>query len=243
MSIPLSASQNYALTGVYAKNIDGFFTKSNPITPTNSEDKIEDMEIESFICPISLERFKDPVVDKCGHTYSKGFIESYCKMKSVDGKIFPCPMDRSTLINIDDFKPNYSIISAMDDADKMIKMTQKIHSDKFASLEAKLDASIAKGEAAILEQKEIALKTNRDLVEIYSNAKYIKMQMKVRSKQVENLRNMSLRERISIVFFYSYLDSIQNKGLDDYELSILKDKPNLIRPANFNEWTNLPEFT
>ncbi len=209
------------------------FTKSPPIAPDKSALKIADMEIESFMCPISLDKFVNPVVDKCGHTYSKDFIEAYCKMKSVDGKIFPCPLDRSTLINIDDFKPNYTLAAAMDEADKFAKSNYKGISDKIESLEAKIDLQFKQSQE---DKKYFEAKSDSDkelfenkMEQLYKDAKQLKNQRNLRKLQVENFRNMSLLDRLSLVFFYSYAETIQNRGLDEFDQDDLKELVSLKR--------------
>ena len=47
------------------------FKKAQSLPPTQETEKVSDLDFESLVCPISLEMFKDPVVDTCGHTFSK----------------------------------------------------------------------------------------------------------------------------------------------------------------------------
>jgi hypothetical protein len=215
------------------KNTPQPFTKSPPIALSKTYDKIADLEIESFLCPISLDKFVDPVVDRCGHTFSKAYIESYCKMKSVDGKIFPCPIDRSNLINIDDFKPNYTVVAAMDESNKAVSDSYKGLSDRISSLEAKIELQFKQSE---IDKKTFEAKSETDkkdfenkMFDLYSDAKQLKLQRKIRHQQVENFRNMSLFDRISIVFFYSYAETIQNRGLDELDHDDLKERVSLKR--------------
>lgn len=196
-----------------SKVLNQSFNQSKPIHLSKVTETVKDLDIQSFMCPISLDKFVDPVVDKCGHTYSKVQIEQYCKMKSVDGKIFPCPLDPSTLINIDDMKKNYSLENAMDETNDIINKKEKTFEDRLSLIEKRLDANEELNKAylkKIKRQKQISFE--------------IDQQRKIQKKQLENLANMSIYDRVNTVFFYSHLDTVKNRGLKNYELNILKEQ-------------------
>ncbi|MCB1118517.1 MAG: hypothetical protein KDK65_01000 [Chlamydiia bacterium] len=48
-------------------------------------------ELETLTCPITLEPFKDPVVDEWGHTFEREAIEKHLKSRS------ECPLDRKPI--------------------------------------------------------------------------------------------------------------------------------------------------
>ena len=52
---------------------------------------IERKEMEGFTCPITLEVFKEPVVDEHGHTFEKSAIEEVLKIKN------ECPISRQPI--------------------------------------------------------------------------------------------------------------------------------------------------
>ncbi len=194
------------------KSADIHFNKSVPIILDKTTQSIQELEIKSFICPISLETLVEPVVDRCGHTYSKVSIENYCKLKSVDGKIFPCPLDPSTLINIDDMRKNYNLVDVMDETQLIIDQTKQSMEGRITALEQKF------------ERQEKLMREDAIKIDI------LNAQRRVYKKQAKNLANMSFYDRINSVFFYSYLVTVQNRGLDRFELDYLKDRVILRKP-------------
>lgn len=64
-----------------------------------------------FICPISQERMKNPVVSTCGHTYEKIEIEGWVEKCLKENKSPQCPLCREPVNN---FVANFILKQALD---------------------------------------------------------------------------------------------------------------------------------
>ena len=59
------------------------------------------------MCPLSLDTFKDPVMDACGHTFERTNIEDWLKKNDT------CPLSRER-ITIEDLDSNLTVKQAVD---------------------------------------------------------------------------------------------------------------------------------
>ena len=75
-------------------------------TNDSLEDTTDEANEGSFICPISQQIMKDPVITPHGITYERSSIESWIDKKST------CPITRKPLKKID-LIPNYSLKNAI----------------------------------------------------------------------------------------------------------------------------------
>jgi hypothetical protein len=192
-------------------------------TANSSSIKLTPKEIQAYICPLSLDKFEDPVIDACGHTFDRFWLTETCRLRSKDGINFPCPLDPSKTINITQVKKNYALADAMEETEKNEEEKIPLFL-RMAKIEERFDTEVIRhNEAMAAEQK----RHNAEMADITDKAQTLKMQGKIRKRQNENLLNMSLGDRIHCVFFCSYLQDIQNRGIDDLELSILTDRVTL----------------
>ena len=53
-----------------------------------------------FLCPITMNVMKDPVVSNCGHTYEKEAIEAWMQSKEI------CPICKKIITNV---SPNFAL--------------------------------------------------------------------------------------------------------------------------------------
>lgn len=77
---------------------------------TENDDEVP----ESFICPISGEIMKDPVITPTGVSYEKANIEAWLKKKEVD------PLSKKRL-TVNDLIPNRSLKEAIEEFMKKLK--------------------------------------------------------------------------------------------------------------------------
>jgi DNA repair exonuclease SbcCD ATPase subunit len=173
-----------------------------------------------------MEKFDDPVVDSCGHTFNKHHIMAHFKVRSKDGSTFPCPLNPSKMLNVNELSKNYSLIDAMEETDKVIAQTEKSLEERISNLENLFAKSLEQTE----KNNRKMSKNIEALSDMYEKAEQLKSANKIRKKQTQNLLNMSLRDRINCVFFCSYLTEVQNRGLDRFELDYLKDRVILNKP-------------
>jgi hypothetical protein len=208
-------------------NPDLNFNKSTPIPVNTTPAKFTPVEFQSFLCPISMEKFDDPVVDSCGHTFNKHHIVAHFKVRSKDGATFPCPLNPSKMLNINELTKNYSLVDAMEETEKVIAQNEKSLEDRITNLEN----LFAKSMEATAKSNDKMSKQLEDLHDMYEKAEQLKSANKIRKRQAQNLLNMSLRDRINCVFFCSYLTEVQNRGIDRYELDYLTDRVILNKPS------------
>ena len=67
---------------------------------------IEPREMQQFSCPITLEIFREPVIDEHGHTFEKEAIEEYLKSKN------NCPINRQPIRSL---TPNRAVQQAVEE--------------------------------------------------------------------------------------------------------------------------------
>ncbi|NGX31385.1 MAG: hypothetical protein K940chlam8_00753, partial [Chlamydiae bacterium] len=72
---------------------------SEVVQKIKSEINFEPSELEDFTCPITLEIFKDPVIDRHGHTFERSAIESHLKTRNV------CPLSNEPITR-EELTPN-----------------------------------------------------------------------------------------------------------------------------------------
>jgi len=75
--------------------------------PTPQTTETPDSEIEAFLCPISQELMRDPVVTPYGHCYERKSIEDWLEKSN------SCPLTGKKLSK-EDLIPNYSMKNAIE---------------------------------------------------------------------------------------------------------------------------------
>jgi tetratricopeptide (TPR) repeat protein len=73
---------------------------------------VESKELDKLTCPLTQLTFVDPVIDKCGHSFEKEFINTHLKNDS------KCPINRKKLISVNELVPNLIIKQTVDEYQK-----------------------------------------------------------------------------------------------------------------------------
>lgn len=98
---------------------------------------------DSFICPITQDIMKDPVIDKYGHTYEKNAIEQWIQTNNTS------PITRQPL-NLADIIPNRSLKQSIEAWGKNLR-----ERDTLKRLENKIDYLHFKNESLIKENQTV----------------------------------------------------------------------------------------
>jgi hypothetical protein len=127
-----------------------------PITQITSTLKSTE-EIEALLtCSLSLDKLEDPVIDKCGHTFERNYIETWLQSHHT------CPISRNR-VTIEDLIPNRVVKQAID----ILKQRGRAQDGSVAVADEKESAIILRA-ATQLRPKTFARKAG-DYVEKISN--------------------------------------------------------------------------
>ena len=209
----------------------------------------KDVVIKSFECPITLDKFQDPVVDECGHTFEReAILQIY--QESVKKRVpFRCPLDRTKVLNVNKIVKNYNLASAQEEVKKEVKNLDDYHnfsqSKLFQALEENRRACEEFKKA--LKENERQIQISREINQQFSSTlrnfssfiqevdqsvttsqnilnqqRTLKKKVEILKKENQNFKEANIWQRSVFLVYPTYAETISKRDITPLEEDILE---------------------